>query len=248
MHATQLFAISVSLAHVCLLAGVYLSAGGAQSQMFVSDMLDDQVYFKVLLTLVVVVETITCAAYIYILARPLSFPTASLTVLCLIGSIGGWTSLACTHIGDPIHQAGTIAFLIGTAGNNAVLVSHATRYTWVYILLWIAVLACSVIFLATNYTQQYKTSALTEWISFILQGTSLTIYFFDNPPQQRRETAVVGAEAARPLLLLVNTRQGRQSPSQPARVAGGRRGACLYDDNDEDDDAGQTTSEWNPQW
>jgi hypothetical protein len=179
----------------------------------------------------------------------LSFSTASLIVICLLSSLGGWTSVASTHIGDPAHQAGTLAFLIGTAGNNAVLISHAARYVWVYILLWIAVVACSVVFLATNYTQQYETSALTEWISFMLQGTSLTLYFFDNPMQPHKAAAVVGgAEAARPLLLLVNTRQGGQSPSKPARVAGGRSGACSSYHDEEDEGAGQTTREWNSQW
>ena len=241
---TQTVATLVSLFHVALLAGVYLSAGGVDSQIFVSTVLDEQIFFKVLLSMVVAFEALVCSVYVYFSAPPASSCALVWFSLFLLTALGGWACVAATRMGEDWHIRGTVIFLAGSAGYNVVLFQNAATHNWVYVTLWLGNLACALSFLLFHFQEDYKSSAFVEWLTFMIQGTVLVIYFYENPLRGRRDSHVgvvigqaraagkgnaskcriVSDEAARPLLLLVNA-------SSQQQAAGGRPAPIQEEDD-----------------
>ena len=194
---TWVLAVTVSLLHVALLAGVYLSSGGPDSQVFVSTVLDEQIFFKVLLSMVVAFEALVCSVYVYFSAPPASHCALAWFTLFLLTALGGWACVAATRMGEEWHIKGTVIFLAGSAGYYVVLFSTAQSHKWVYVTLWVANLVCALSFLLFHFKQDYKSSAFVEWLTFMIQGTVLVIYFFENPLRGRRDShaAVVIGQA-----------------------------------------------------
>jgi hypothetical protein len=207
MEPIQVLALGTTLVHIGLLLGVYLSDTSPQhnwqnDDAFVSTALDRLLYFKISLTMVIVFENLTCAVYVFFSHPPLSCYSATIAVLCFLVSLAGWTTVACTHMSEPSHHAGTIMFLLGSAGYSAFLLYSARRWKQLYIALWLAVTVCAVAFISLNAAQNYPLAALFEWVAFVLQGTALAIYFYDNPLKERKDWG-----------MHITTQQ--QSPYQP---------------------------------
>lgn len=192
MEPIQLLALGTTLVHIGLLLGVYLSDTNPthnwqNDDAFVSTALDRLIYFKVSLTMIIVFESLICAVHVFFSHPPLSCYSSVVAILCFLVSLAGWTTVACTHMGEPSHQVGTILFLLGSAGYSAFLLHSARRWKKLYVALWLAVTVCVVVFIALYAAQNYPLAALFEWVAFILQGTALAVYFYDNPLKERKD-------------------------------------------------------------
>jgi hypothetical protein len=196
----QILGLCVSLAHVGLLAGMYLSAGGALSDTFVSAILDSNVPFKVLFTIVVALEIAIAAAYIFLSVPRLSTLWACLAALCLLSALSSWIMVASSHSGTPWHFNGAAAFVVTSAAYTAFLIARARRYIFLYIFLLASDFSCAGSFTTLLLNEQWYASAVMEWLTFFLQGITLAIYYFENPMVVRSGTDAQ-AEAARPLLM-----------------------------------------------
>ena len=195
MEPIQIIALITTVAHVGLLTGVYVADTGQthhwqNDDAFVSTSLDRLIFFKICLTMIVVFEAHICATYIYFSHPPLPCYHLSIAVVAILVALAGWTTVACTHMGEPAHQAGTVLFLLGSATYSAFLLSGCRRWGRLYALLWTLVAACAVAFVATNLAQNYPVAAFLEWLAFALQGLVLVIYFYDNPLKERRDTNI----------------------------------------------------------
>jgi hypothetical protein len=274
MQPAQIFALSVSLFHVGLLGGVYISTGGAPAEIFVSAMLDSHTYFKVLLSAVVALEVAVAAVYIFQSRPPLSTPWASLAGLSLVTAFFSWITVVSTTMGEPWHFRGTAIFVISSSVYSCFLIARAPRYKCLYASILVADISCAAGFVALHLQQDYGTSSVVEWVTFLLQGTMFAIYYFETPivsgendhtgqkstlrtvvatQQQRRQ-----AGAARPLLVVVRGSSFSSSSSSQQLVAaatpliGGGAGAkgirslgaVAEEEYDEDEEQGPWGSRW----
>ena len=232
MEPIQLLALGTTLVHIGLLLGVYLSDTNPthnwqNDDAFVSTALDRLIYFKVSLTMIVVFESLICAIHVFFSHPPLSCYSSTIAILCFLVSLSGWTTVACTHMGEPSHQAGTLLFLLGSAGYSAFLLHSARRWKKLYLSLWIAVTVCAITFIALNAAHNYPLAALFEWVAFILQGLTLAIYFYDNPLKERRDLGLRITQQNQP-----PTHTKRESSLFSLRpIASSEYGAEQYEDN-----------------
>ena len=268
MQAAQIIALSVSLAHVALLAGIYISLGGAPSQIFVSEVLDTRTFFKGLLTVIVVLEIAIAAAYIFLSRPPLTaLPWGLLAGLATLTSLASWITVVCTQMGYPSHFTGTAVFVIASSVYSCFLIARAPRHRYIYACLLAGTLACAAAFVVVHLRQDYGSSSVLEWVTFLLQGTMLAIYYYETPiiisgeneghsggtkPRVRAVAAQQQqqAEAAMPLLLLVNgspaSRQHQQqlvAAGRPLRGGGGL-GAVREEYADGDEEEGGWGARW----
>jgi len=206
MQPIQVLALSVSLFHIALLAGVYISAGGAQTETFISAPLDSEIYFKVLFSITVVGEIIIASMYIFQSAPPsLHTPWASLAGLSLFTALASWIVVASSHSGSPWHFNGAGVFVVSSFVYSCFLVDRARRYKWLYALILITDGSCAAAFTILLLQKKWHSSAVLEWVTIFLQGTMFAIYYYETPigegdvvgPRQQHKQM---AAAARPLL------------------------------------------------
>lgn len=205
----QIVGLCVSLAHVGLLAGFYISVGGTPSDIFVSAILDSLPYFKALLTIVVVLDIAVAAAYIFLShPRLILVPYGILAGLALLTALASWITVVSTKMGDPWHFRGTAIFVIASSVYSCFLVALAPRFRCLYATLLLSILGCAAAFVTVHLRQDYGTSSDLEWVTFLLQGTMLVIYYYETPIQQASAGAnpADAAEAASPLLPVAHWR------------------------------------------
>jgi hypothetical protein len=210
-HAAQIMGLCVSIAHVGLLAGMYLSVGGAFTDTFVSAILDSSIPFKVLFTAVVVLEVSIAAAYIFLSRPHLSLPWACIAGLCLFATLGSWITVASSHSGTPWHFNGAAVFVVASGAYTAFLIARARRYMLLYISLLATDISCAWAFTALLLNEYWHASAVLEWLTFLLQGITLVIYYYETPIagiEAHAENDDAAAEAARPLLPVVAAHHG----------------------------------------
>jgi hypothetical protein len=182
MQPVQALALSVSLFHIALLAGVYISEGGAQTETFVSAPLDSNIYFKVLFSITVVVEIIIASVYIFQSAPPsLHTPWASLAGLSLLTALASWIVVASSHSGSPWHFNGAGVFVVSSFMYSCFLVDRARRYKWLYALILITDGSCAAAFTILLLQEKWHSSAVLEWVTIFLQGTMFAIYYYETP-------------------------------------------------------------------
>jgi len=273
MQPIQIVALSASLFHVAFLAGIYIALGGASTDTFVSAILDSRDYFKVLFSVSVVLEIAAAAAYIFRSPPPLSLPWACLAGLSLFSALASWITVACSHSGTPWHFNGAGVFVVSSSIYTCFLIARARSHRWLYTLFLVADGACAAAFTALLLREEWQSSAVVEWVTFLLQGTMFAIYYFETPivsgendhtgqkstlrtvvaTQQRRQ-----AGAARPLLVVVRGSSSSSSSSSQQLVAaatpliGGGAGAkgirslgaVAEEGYDEDEEQGPWGSRW----
>ena len=204
----QILGLCASIAHVILLAGVYLSVGGASTDTFVSAVIDSSVPFKVLFTAVVAFEVGIAGMYIFLSRPPLPLSLSVIAALCLCATLASWIMVVSTRSGTPWHFNGAGVFVVASAAYTAFLIGRARRYLCLYVSLLGTSLACAGSFTVLLMNEYWYASAVTEWLTFLLQGITLVIYYYETPLVAEGQVPVVAhtgedaAEAARPLLVL----------------------------------------------
>ncbi len=197
-----MFAVVISISRLLLLAGVYFGSARVDDS-FVSTSLDNLLAFKIVLTQLVILETLFCGAYLTFLQQvaPGSLHVA-LVILCVSTVLGGWTTLASNRLTESAHMTGTLIFLAGSAGLQSMLVKRSVNHRQVFVALWVAIFGCGAAFVATSITSATPECALVEWIGFMLEAASLALYFYENPipVRIRQEVVHTGIESAKPLL------------------------------------------------
>lgn len=192
MDPFQLFACAVSLAHACLLAGVFF-ASSVYSRAYVSTEIHALLAFRVGLTLIVLAEAALSAAYICMQGG--SQARVASGVGWIAAALAGWSLVASFDTTHTEHLAGAVVFIAATAVYSYYFIQRsAALRAWLYAL-WGATIALAVAFAALYFTADYENAARLEWAAFSLDAITLFLFFAENPP----------AEAA--------ARQGRSRPT-----------------------------------
>jgi hypothetical protein len=183
MHHVQIFATVINISRLCLIAGVFFGSASADHS-YVSTKMEMLTPFKICLSALVFTEILICMSYITVLSMPpVQNMHALLASVLACFALGGWTALASVSLNYLTHQMGTVAFLIGSAGLHALLVSNTKAENAELGAMWMFVVAYGLTFLATCYLPITRdTAATVEWIGFMLEATVFVLYYVKVPP------------------------------------------------------------------
>lgn len=202
MQSTQLLAVGVSLAHACLLAGVYFSSS-VHTNAFVSTELHNLLFFRAALTAVVGTEAAICAAYIYQYQRA-SQPNTTAAFAFVAAAVAGWAVLATYQEDTTEHLVGAAVFIVATACYSLFFITKSQHARPFLYTLWALTVATAIAFAALYIAALYDPAADAEWAAFTLNAVTLCLFFSENPAEEAQAVKArqSAAELARPLLYL----------------------------------------------
>jgi len=181
MDPFQLFAAGVALGHAFLLAGVYFGSS-IGTHAFVSTEVHGMLFFKILLSSVVVLEHAFCATYIYIQGG--SELRQAFGLLSVAAATTGWCVLAAFPTEDAAHMVGAVIFIAATGVYSFLFISKASLFRLLFYLSGATTLAAALIFVGFYFGQMYYEAAAAEWLAFFLNALLLTGFFLTNGPNQ----------------------------------------------------------------
>lgn len=201
MDALQIFAVGVTLGHACLLAGVYFSSS-IHTDAFVSTEIHSMVFFRVVLSCVVIIEAALCGGYIYNFYHAAPHRLTWLATALILAAVAAWCLVASYPTDRPEHLAGAVCFIVFTAAYALFFISKSARARPALYSLWSLSIADAGAFAAVYFAGLYREAAALEWAAFTLDAITLCLFFAVNPqdeaPQSKR--AAQTAEYALPLL------------------------------------------------
>lgn len=180
MHVLQLLALGVALAHAGLLAGVYFDSS-IKSHAFVSTEVHGAVFFRTLLTCIIVFEHLACACYLYLQAGSSLRIAAAVTAVCL--ATAGWLVLASFPSEETWHFLGAGLFIAATALYSFLLIARAQRLRGLLFFAGACTLSLALGFLILYFLAEYQAAATLEWVAFLLDAALLCVFFACNPPE-----------------------------------------------------------------
>jgi len=144
MDPLQLFAVGLTLAHISLLAGVYF-ASAITTDAFVSTEIHSLLYFRVGLSVIVVVEAGLAVYDTYKLHRGDVGNTASASAF-IAAAIVGWAILASYPADDAEHAIGAVIFISATAVYSVFFISKSAKWRTPLYALWALSVASAIAF------------------------------------------------------------------------------------------------------
>jgi hypothetical protein len=177
----QIVAVATAVGHLALLAGVFFSSA-IQTRAYVSTEIHSALFFKVLLTLVVLTEGVVSMTYICVIQHALGETLGLLASLLVLAATAGWAILATFAVYEQEHEVGAAIYIVTTSLYSFYFMVHAKRGKVVGIIFWTASTALACAFGSLYYGYFYDEAALVEWACFSLYALTLLIFFSLNPP------------------------------------------------------------------
>jgi len=175
----QWVGICIGLAQLVLLVATYAFGRGA-SDAYVSDELDGQSGFRILLTLAVMVQIFLGVYYLYDWGGPRSW-RVWLGGLGGVFALTGWSILASTVRGTADHITGTLIYLAGTGMYFLLMIDSRPEAEFSEVLTWTFALITGGVAIAFVVTQNIKeaegASVTIEWIGFMLEAMLFSLFF-----------------------------------------------------------------------
>ena len=190
MDPFQIFALGITLAHLCLLAGVFFGSS-LRTHAYVSTEIHSMVTFRTFLTLMVLSEAIFCGTYIYIQSGTAVRVASGVTFVGL--SVIGWTLVASFRTETPEHLAGAAIFTASTALYSFYFIQKSRSLKAALYTLWAVSSSAAIAFCALYFSQLYNEAAILEWTAFMLDAATLFIFFYANPPSALDPQGRLGA-------------------------------------------------------
>lgn len=178
MEPLQVTAVVIALAHTALLASVYFTTSMA-THAYVSTEIEGQIFFRTLLTCIVVFEHIVCATYLCLFNQNLNARLAVSLVSVCAASVG-WSLLASHPTENPVHLIGAIIFIAATSVYSLLLILKTRRFRAFFLTCGALALASALAFAGLYFAQSYTTAATFEWIAFMLNAVLLGLFFAVN--------------------------------------------------------------------
>lgn len=179
MQPIQLFALGVTIAHACLLAGVFFGSS-LQTHAYVSTEVHALLFFKTFLTVIVITEAAFCGAYIYDQGGSAARVASGEVFVAL--SVIGWAILASFPTETAEHLAGAVIFISSTAAYGLYFVQAAQRARPALYTLWTLAALSAAAFGSLYFAKLYPEAAALEWAAFTLDALTLATFFFFNAP------------------------------------------------------------------
>ena len=181
MQPLQATAACTAGIHLALLIYAYIDSESPGSGAYVSTHLDSSQFFKVSLTLVVIVEQIAGATYAFVDPRQPE-TLKPFVFLSLAFATTGWFLLASFPEHAPEHLAGTAVYITFTSLYSLFFIFAARALKPLLLVLWALFTLSALAFASLHFAALYTEAAPFEWAAFTLYATTLLVFFVANPP------------------------------------------------------------------
>lgn len=178
MEPLQVIAVVIALAHTALLTSVYFSTSMA-THAYVSTEIEGQIFFRTLLTCIVVFEHIVCATYLC-LFNQFSNARLVLSLLSVCTASAGWSLLASHATENPVHLIGAVIFIASTSVYSLLLILQTRKFKPFFLVCGALALASALAFAGLYFAQNYALAATFEWLAFVLNAILLGLFFTIN--------------------------------------------------------------------
>lgn len=173
--------LTLALTHVVLLAVVFFGTS-LPTHAFVSTEIHAQVFFRVLLTVIVYIEAAVGVTYIFVQGQgPLRrFAAVALAAVAM----GGWALVASFPTENPAHLAGAATFIATTAAYSLLFIARSLALKCVLYAMWALTVAAAVAFGGLYWSEHYAEAAVLEWVAFLADAFTLLLFYYVNPPTE----------------------------------------------------------------
>jgi hypothetical protein len=178
MEPLQVIAVVIALAHTALLTSVYFSTSMA-THAYVSTEIEGQIFFRTLLTCIVVFEHIVCATYLC-LFNQFSNARLAISMLSVCAASAGWSLLASHPTENPVHLIGAIIFIASTSIYSLLLILQTRKFKPWFLACGALALGSALAFAGLYFAQNYALAATFEWLAFVLDAVLLGLFFTIN--------------------------------------------------------------------